>query len=43
MVLEFESLATVRTLEATKDGGLIIGDHVALGMVELGDNFVLVL
>ena len=29
-MLELESLATVRALEATKDGGLIMGDQVTL-------------
>ena len=30
MMLELESLATVGALEATEDGGLIMGDQVAL-------------
>ena len=30
VMLELESLATVGALEATEDGGLIVGDQVAL-------------
>lgn len=30
MMLELESLATVGAFEATEDGGLIVGDQVAL-------------
>ena len=39
MMLELESLATVGALEATEDGGLIVGDQVALQARYFNPNF----
>lgn len=36
MMLEFESLPAVDTLEPAQDGGLVVADHVALQPVHVG-------
>ena len=36
MVLELESLATIRAFETSEDGGLIVRDHVPLQSVDVG-------
>ena len=36
MVLELKSFSTVNTLEAPKDRGLVVADHVSLQAVHVG-------
>ena len=40
MVLELESLATVRTLEPPQTSGLVVRDHVPLQPVNIGELLV---
>ena len=40
MVFEFESLATISAFEAPKDGGFIVGDHMTLKSVDVGEIFL---
>ena len=37
MVLELESLSAVCALEPPEDGGLVVGDHVPLQPVHVGE------
>jgi hypothetical protein len=37
VVLELESLSAVGTLEPPEDGGLVVGDHVPLQAVHVGE------
>ena len=40
MMFKFESLATISAFEAPKDGGLIVGDHMTLKSVDVGEIFL---
>ena len=36
-MFKFESLATISAFETSKDGGFIVGDHVSLKSVNVGE------
>lgn len=40
MMLEFEGLIALITLELTQQSGLIVTDHVTLQAVHIGEGFV---
>ena len=40
VMFEFESLATISAFEAPKDGGFIVGDHMTLKSVDVGEIFL---
>ena len=39
-MFKFESLATISAFETSKDGGFIVGDHMTLKSVDVGEIFL---